>query len=74
MIRLKTADEIEGIARAGRIVGETLALVAERALPGVSTAELDREAEAFIRSHDGAVPAFKGLYDFPGTLCTSVNE
>lgn len=74
MIRLKTADEIEGIARAGRIVGDTLAHVAERARPGVSTAELDREAETFIRSHDGAVPAFKGLYDFPGTLCTSVNE
>lgn len=74
MIRLKTADEIEGIARAGRIVGETLAHVAERARPGVSTAELDREAEAFIRSHEGAEPAFKGLYDFPGTLCTSVNE
>jgi methionyl aminopeptidase len=74
VIRLKTADEIEGIARAGKIVGETLARVAERARPGVSTAELDRQAEEFIRSHDGAVPAFKGLYDFPGTLCTSVNE
>ena len=74
MIRLKTADEIEGIARAGKIVGETLARVAERARPGVNTAELDRQAEEFIRSHDGAVPAFKGLYDFPGTLCTSVNE
>lgn len=74
MIRLKTADEIEGIARAGRIVGETLAHVAERARPGVSTAELDREAEVFIRSYDGAAPAFKGLYDFPGTLCTSLNE
>lgn len=74
MIRLKTVDEIEGIARAGRIVGETLAHVAEQARPGVSTAELDREAEEFIRSHDGASPAFKGLYDFPGTLCTSVNE
>lgn len=74
MIRLKTAGEIDGIARAGRIVSETLAHVAERARPGVSTAALDRVAEAFIRAHDGAVPAFKGLYDFPGTLCTSVNE
>jgi methionyl aminopeptidase len=74
VIRLKTADEIEGIARAGHIVGETLAHIAGRARPGVSTAELDREAEEFIRSHDGAIPAFKGLYDFPGTLCTSVNE
>jgi len=74
MIRLKTRDEIETIARAGRIVSDTLARVAEHAEPGVSTAELDREAEAFIRSHAGAEPAFKGLYDFPGTLCTSVNE
>lgn len=74
MIRLKTQGEIETIARAGRIVSDTLAHVAERAGPGVSTAELDREAEAFIRSHAGAEPAFKGLYDFPGTLCTSVNE
>lgn len=74
MIRLKTPGEIEAIARAGRIVADALAHVAERALPGVSTAELDREAEDFIRSHDGAAPAFKGLYDFPGTLCTSLNE
>jgi len=74
VIRLKTAGEIDGIARAGRIVSDTLAHVAERALPGVSTGALDRAAEAFIRSHDGAIPAFKGLYDFPGTLCTSVNE
>jgi methionyl aminopeptidase len=74
VIRLKTSDEIEAIARAGRIVSDALAHVAELALPGVTTGELDREAEEFIRSHDGAVPAFKGLYDFPGTLCTSVNE
>lgn len=74
MIRLKTAEEIEGIARAGRIVADTLAHVVEIARPGVSTAELDRQAEEFIRSHDGAIPAFKGLYDFPGTLCTSLNE
>src|SRR5690606_21206676 len=62
------------IEQAGRIVSETLQHVAEQALPGVSTAELDREAEAYIRSHPGATPAFKGLYDFPGTLCTSVNQ
>lgn len=74
MIRLKSADEIEVIARAGSIVSGALAHVAERAVAGVSTATLDREAEEYIRSHDGAVPAFKGLYDFPGTLCTSVNE
>lgn len=74
MIRLKTADEIETIGRAGRIVSDTLAHVAELARPGVSTAALDEAAEAFIRSHEGATPAFKGLYDFPGTLCTSLNQ
>ncbi len=74
MIRLKTAAEIETIGRAGSIVSGTLAQVAELAQPGISTGELDRRAEAFIRSHDGATPAFKGLYDFPGTLCTSVND
>jgi methionyl aminopeptidase len=40
----------------------------------VTTAELDAFAEEFIRSHEGAVPAFKGLYGFPASLCTSVNE
>lgn len=74
MIRLKTEAEIETIARAGSIVSDTLTHVAELARPGISTGELDRRAEAFIRSHDGATPAFKGLYDFPGTLCTSVNH
>ena len=62
------------MARAGRIVGETLALVRSKAVPGVSTMELDREAETFIRSHAGATPSFKGLYDFPATLCTSINH
>jgi len=74
MIRLKTAEEIETIGRAGRIVSDTLTHVAELARPGVSTAALDEAAEAFIRSHEGATPAFKGLYDFPGTLCTSLNQ
>ena len=74
MIRLKTEAEIETIGRAGSIVSGTLAHVAELARPGITTGELDRQAEAFIRSYDGAAPAFKGLYDFPGTLCTSVNH
>lgn len=74
MIRLKTGAEIERIGRAGQIVADTLSHVAELATPGATTGMLDRRAEAFIRSHDGAIPAFKGLYDFPGTLCTSVND
>jgi len=40
----------------------------------VSTEQLDRAAEEFIRSHPGARPSFKGLYDFPATLCTSINQ
>lgn len=73
MITIKSAREIETMARAGRIVGETLALVRARAVPGVSTADLDTLAEDFIRSHSGATPSFKGLYGFPATLCTSIN-
>ena len=42
--------------------------------PGISTGELDALCEAFIRSHAGAEPAFKGLYGFPGSACISINE
>jgi methionyl aminopeptidase len=73
VITIKSAREVELMARAGRIVAEVLALVRAHATPGVSTWELDRLAEEFIRSHDGATPSFKGLYGFPATLCTSIN-
>src|SRR5205814_4783271 len=74
MITLKSPREIETMAAAGRIVAETLALVRRHIRPGVSTEELDRLAEDFIRSHPCARPSFKGLYDFPATLCTSINQ
>jgi len=74
MITIKSPREIETMAAAGRIVAETLVLVARTVRPGISTEELDRVAEAFIRSHPGAKPSFKGLYDFPATLCTSINQ
>ena len=74
MITIKSPREIETMAAAGRIVAETLALVARHVRPGVSTEQLDRVAEDFIRSHPGARPSFKGLYDFPATLCTSINQ
>jgi methionyl aminopeptidase len=74
MITIKSAREIETMAAAGRIVAATLALVGREARPGVSTAALDKLAEEFIRSHPGARPSFKGLYDFPATLCTSINH
>ncbi len=74
MIRLKTDEEIEQIHRAGQIVAGVLELVASHVEPGMTTEELDRLAESYIRDHDGAEPAFKGLYGFPATLCTSLNE
>jgi len=74
MITIKSPREIETMAAAGRIVAGTLALVAQQVRPGISTEALDRLAEEFIRSHPGARPSFKGLYDFPATLCTSINQ
>lgn len=74
MSLLKTPDQIEAMARSGRIIGAMFAALEERVVPGVTTGALDGFAEEFIRSHDGAEPAFKGLYGFPATLCTSVNH
>lgn len=74
MIHLKTAEEIEKIARGGAILAALNAALPAQVVPGRNTAELDRFAEDFIRSHAGAVPAFKGLYNFPATICVSVNH
>ncbi|MGH7499655.1 MAG: type I methionyl aminopeptidase [Gemmatimonadales bacterium] len=73
MITLKSPREIEVMARAGRIVAATLALMRETVRAGLTTEDLDAAAEKFIRSHDGATPSFKGLYGFPKTLCTSID-
>jgi methionyl aminopeptidase len=74
VITLKTSEEIELISHACEIVADVLDQAGDRVRPGVSTADLDEWAESHIRSFDGAVPAFKGLYGFPATLCTSVNH
>ena len=74
MITIKSPREVEIMAAAGGIVAETLHLVARHTRPGISTEELDTIAEDFIRSHPGALPSFKGLYDFPKSLCTSINQ
>lgn len=74
MITLKSPREVEIMARAGEIVAGTLALMRSLVKPGVSTEQLDAAAEEFIRSHPGATPSFKGLYGFPKTLCTSIDE
>ena len=73
MIILKTPDEIALMAKASRVVAEALEVLKSAAKPGVTTDELDRLAEAEIRSR-GAVPAFKGYRNYPKTLCASVNE
>ena len=74
MIQLKSAREIETMAEGGRILGAAVQMLRGVARAGMSTLELDGIAEEFIRSHPGATPAFKGLYGFPGTLCTSINN
>lgn len=69
----KTDEEIELIKESSLLVGKTLAEVAKKIKPGVTTLELDRLAEEFIRDND-AIPGFLGMYDFPNTLCTSLNS
>jgi methionyl aminopeptidase len=69
----KSAQEIERMARAGRVVAETHALVGEHVRPGVTTAELDELAEEYIRSQ-GGVPTFLGYKGFPASLCLSPND
>lgn len=73
MIYIKTDEEIELIRQSSLLVGKTLGLVAELIRPGVTSLELDRKAEEFIRDH-GAVPAFLGYSGFPNTLCASPNS
>ena len=74
MIQLKSQREIEVMARGGQILAETVTLMEQSVRPGISTQHLDRIAEDFIRSHAGAVPSFKGLYNFPASICTSINN
>jgi methionyl aminopeptidase len=77
MIMLKSPDEVERMRRASGIVAGILAEVAERARPGVSTAELDALAEELTYRH-GAKPAFKGYVvggrTFPASICISIND
>ncbi len=73
MIVIKSERELDLMRHAGRIVASTLQLMRRSVRPGVTTGELDRLAGDHIRS-EGAVPAFKGLYGFPATICASVND
>lgn len=73
MIKIKTEEEIELLRENAIIVSKTLAEVGRHIAPGVTTLELDKIAEEFIRDH-GALPGFLGYGGFPYTLCMSVNE
>ena len=73
MIFYKTGEEIELIRNSSLLVGKTLAELAKIIEPGVTTLDLDKVAEEFIRDH-GAIPGFLGYGGFPNSLCTSVNE
>lgn len=72
-IRIKNEEEIRLIKISSLIVGKALAEVAKLIRPGITTLELDRIAEEYIRDQE-AVPAFKGYEGFPATLCVSVND
>jgi methionyl aminopeptidase len=69
----KSPEEIDRMAAAGAILVKTMNLLAGKIRPGVTTRELDRAAEKFIRSQ-GAEPAFKGYRGFPGSICASPNS
>src|SRR5215211_5234132 len=73
MINRKTPEEIEKMAAAGRILARCHEILRRKARPGVTTAEIDKTAERFIRSQ-GAEPAFKGYRGFPGSICASPNS
>jgi methionyl aminopeptidase len=73
MIIRKSPQEIETMARAGRIVADTLALLEEHIQPGAATAELDAIADEFIRSRGGE-PTFKGYKGYPAATCLSPND
>lgn len=73
MIKLKTPRELQIMREAGRITADCFELARQNIRPGVTTGELDRIIDAFIRSKD-ALAAFKGYKKFPASICASVNE
>ena len=73
VIHYKTKEEIELMRESALIVSKTLGLLASKIEEGVNLLDLDKQADEFIRDHD-AVPGFLGLYDYPKSIITSVNE
>lgn len=73
MIQIKTSEEIEIMRESALIVSRALGLIAEKLLPGVTPLQLDKIAHEYIKDQ-GAEPGFLGMYDFPNTLCMSLND
>ena len=73
MINIRTPEEIEKIARAGKLTADTLSFLAKNIKPGISTLDIDRMAEKYIRDR-GGIPSEKGYCGYPGSICASVNE
>ncbi len=73
MINIRSSEEIELIRGSAKLVAQSLDLAGELVRPGVTTGELDREIESFIRSH-GGTPEFKGFHGYPAAICASVDE
>jgi methionyl aminopeptidase len=72
--QILTQKQIADARASGKILRECLEKVASEVREGITTGELDRIAEEFIRSHAGATPVFKGYHGYPATLCTSVDD
>lgn len=73
MVIIKSKQDLIKLRKANRIVGETLQVLKKNVAEGITTIELDRIAESYIREK-GAKPAFKGYSGFPATLCISIND
>ncbi|ADQ15318.1 type I methionyl aminopeptidase [Halanaerobium hydrogeniformans] len=73
MIILKSKREIDIMRKANKIVADTHSYLADKIEPGISTAEIDKLSDQYIRSR-GALPSFKGYQGFPASVCISINE
>ena len=73
MIIRKSKSEIAKMRAAGQIVARVLDRLSKMVEPGITTRELDKEAESMIRAA-GAIPTFKGYHGFPASICTSIND
>ena len=72
-VALKSTADLEQMRAAGRVAALAMREIAQAVAPGITTGELDRVAEAFIRDH-GAVPSFKNYRGYPASICTSIDD